>query len=174
MKRIALSGKHGAGKFALVDDSDFDELVAFRWYLGAGGYVRRNGWDDARGKQITILMARQIMGFPEGLEVDHIQHDKLDNRKCNIRVCTRLQNLCNSRKQRTVNGDVPSSQYKGVDWLKNNKKWRARIKGNNELIHLGCFDNEIEAARAYDAVAIEHHGEFALLNFPSELIALTA
>jgi len=105
-------------------------------------------------------MHRLIMNAPEGLVVDHIDRNGLNNRKCNLRLCTKAQNVQNSRPRRNR-----SSKYKGVFWNKLNKKWSASIHKGDKRIYLGGFDDEIEAALAYDRKAAELFGEFAYLNF---------
>ena len=173
MKRIPLSGFHGRGKFALVDDSEYDSLIVFKWHLNVG-YAARKSPRNVDGKYICILMHRAIMNPPADMQIDHRDHNKLDNRRCNLRICTRSQNASNAVKQRTLNGRPVSSKFKGVDWHTYSKKWRATITVDGRNVSLGSFVTEIEAAEVYDRAAIEHFGEFANLNFPSELIALTA
>ena len=107
-------------------------------------------------------MHREIMNAPEGLVVDHINRNGLDNRKVNLRLATAMQNVWNSK--RNVNTD--SSKYKGVSWDKNKHKWRASIGIDRKTKHLGYFEDEKMAAKAYDKAAKEHRGEFAVLNFP--------
>jgi len=99
---------------------------------------------------------------PEGMVVDHINHDGMDNRKANLRAATHSQNLCHRRKH----SGTKSSKYKGVHWHKFNKRWAARITFKKKTINLGYFRNEIDAAKAYDRAARKYHGEFASLNFP--------
>ena len=97
------------------------------------------------------------------MHVDHINGNPLDNRKSNLRICTNAEN----QRNRGVNKNNTSG-YKGVCWAKQNKKWKARIKHNGKLIHLGYYKDKEEAARAYDKKAKELHGEYAYLNFPDE------
>ena len=105
-------------------------------------------------------MHRQITSAPRGLIVDHININTLDNRKANLRFATFEQNCWNSR--RGINEGT--SKYRGVDWMKKAKKWRAKFKHNHKMVHLGVFDDEKEAARAYNKAVSEHRGEFAVLN----------
>ena len=159
MKEILLT----QGKVALVDDEDFERINQHKWYAynnhGYQWYARRE-IKKPNGKRTTQCMHRVIMKVKKGQELDHRNHDGLDNRKCNLRICTRAQNSMNRKKQRET-----SSRYKGVDWLKQRNKWRARIKVNQKSIHLGCFLLEPDAAKAYDAKAKELFGEFAYFNF---------
>ena len=100
------------------------------------------------------------MDAPEGLLVDHINGNSLDNRKANLRLATYMQNNWNTR--RGINEG--SSKYKGVGWMKKEKKWRAKFRRNHKTVHLGVFDDEKAAARAYNKAVSEHRGEFAVLN----------
>ena len=95
MKRIKLSGKIGAGKYALVDNEDYSELAKNKWCLSTKGYVKRG--TTVGGKHKTILMHTQIMGTPVGKVIDHKNHNPLDNRKENLRVCTHRQNCANMK-----------------------------------------------------------------------------
>ena len=156
MKRIPLT----QGKFALVDEEDYEWLNQWKWHYN-NGYATRNQWDPITKKQIKILMHRLIMKSSEDMQVDHANHNTLDNRKCNLRICTKFQNMQNSKLQKNR-----SSKYKGVCWHKDNKKWKAYITYEGKRIHLGYYDIEEEAARVYDKKAIELFGKFAYLNFP--------
>lgn len=96
--------------------------------------------------------------FPE-YDMDHINHIKDDNSLKNLRSCTRSENMGNQRKQ--INN---VSQYKGVSWVKEKRKWKSRIGHDNKVIHLGYFDGKEDAAIAYNKKSVELFGEFACLN----------
>ena len=151
------------GKFTLVDQNDFYWLNNFDWFTKKNGksfYAVRMDNESAKwGKTVTIH--RQIMGFPEGLVVDHRNLFGLDNRRDNLRTATRSQNNCNKIQDKIG----CTSKYRGVHWVQIDKRWRAHIQFQGKYISLGYFKNEIDAARAYDRAAIKHHGEFARLNF---------
>lgn len=149
------------GKVALVDDDDYDRLIAIgKWYCGCGGYaVRSKSFRKENGLWSckTIWMHRVILGDPEGMEVDHINRNTLDNQKSNLRVCTHKQNCINV-------ACYAQNEYKGVSWKKQSRKWRAYSHLNHKQIHLGYFDNPIDAAKAYNEFVLKHHGEYAYLN----------
>lgn len=108
-----------------------------------------------------------IMNPPRGMVVDHINGNTLDNRRCNLRVCTHAENARNNTLIKTT-----TTGYKGVHCAKANgskKPWRSRIKYNYKEIQLGTFDTKQEAAEAYDIAALKYFGEFAKLNFPNKL-----
>jgi hypothetical protein len=158
MKKIKLT----QGKVALVDDDDFKLLHRFNWYAHKRGkcfYAARTVWITKK-KSKTVNMHNVIMKPKSGMFVDHIKHNTLDNRKSNLRLATRSQNNAN---RSPVNN--ASSKYLGVGFEKDRGKWTARIRVNNKGIRLGSFNNEKDAAKAYDKKAIELHGEFANLNF---------
>jgi len=157
------------GYRAYVDEDDFDFLSQRSWYAqeytcgkvyACSYFARRIG---NRGNPAESgYMHRLITQAPKGLLVDHIDGDGLNNGKKNLRLCTYSQNRVNSGKRGV------SSQYKGVDWNKKQRKWRA-IANN---VYQGAFDSEIEAAKAYDVAALKFWGEFAALNFDQNLEAL--
>ena len=146
----------GSGFYAYVDAADFDWLNQWTWHL-CGGYAARR----QNGK--VISMHREIMQAPKGMVVDHVNRNKLDDTRANLRVCTRQENARNTDKRRGT-----SSRFIGVSRRKHSDKWHAAIKFKGKSIHLGCFTEEIEAARARDHAAVQYFGESARLNFPEE------
>lgn len=156
MKQIPLT----QGMYALVNDADYDALKVFKWRAQAG----RNTYyavREERGK--TTGMHRQILEAAPGIEVDHIDRNGLNNTRENLRLATRLQNSVN-RKQ----GRNNTSGFRGVYWNKASGKWMSRIGIKGRTVSLGVYTDLIEAARAYDAKALELFGEFAVLNFPTQ------
>lgn len=146
------------GAFAIVDDEDVEMVSRFSWQLNSQGYASANvgvGRDYVTHER----MHRMILRAPDDMDVDHINGNRLDNRKCNLRLATRRQNQWNKRKRKHC-----SSEFKGVCWHNQNKCWRARIKFYGKEIALGCFSSEIEAAKAYNEAAKKYFGDFALLN----------
>ena len=158
MKEIKLT----QGQVALVDDQDFEFLNQWKWHLKKDGerkYAVRN-LPLLNGKQKRLSMHRLIMCMPDdGVLIDHKNRNGLDNRKCNLRICSLNDNLKN-KKIYSNN----TSGYKGVGWHKRDKTWLARIKVNKKYIHLGCFKDPKDAAVAYNNAASKYFGEFALLN----------
>lgn len=108
-----------------------------------------------------MSMHRFIMDAPKGQQVDHINGNKLDNRKSNLRICSHSENLRNQRKPKDN-----KSGFKGVSWHKGAKRWCAEIRSNGKRHHLGYFDTAEDAAKAYDIAATLIHGDYARLNFP--------
>lgn len=150
-------------RYVLVDDEDLDYLSQFSWRLvGSKQYVQRvvrKPQKNGRNSK-TYLMHREIMNVPQGMTVDHIDGDPLNNTKENLRICTKQENI----RYRKPNKKLGTSRYKGVSWNKKHKKWRSHIHVNNEQIYLGAFVSEKEAALSYNMAAIKHHKRFALLN----------
>lgn len=147
------------GMMAQVDDCDFDGLLKWKWtahYSKSG----RRWYAERNGKKKTISMHRQLMNFPEGILVDHKDRNGLNNQRSNLRQATRSQNNANRRASR----NNISSQFLGVAFEKDRKKWTARIRKNGIGYRLGSFATEHEAAEAYNLGAIRLHGEFANLN----------
>jgi hypothetical protein len=151
MKEIIL--KHG--QKVLVDDEDYEWLKNMTWHWGkyitsvykVGPFVVKR-W----------IMHRLIMGCTDpNLEVDHINHNTRDNRKCNLRVCTSGQNTANRQKWKKKN-----SKYLGTSLVLG--KWTAAIGSKGKKYPLGRFETEEQAALAYNEAAMRIHGEFANLN----------
>jgi len=167
MRKIQLKGKY-FHLYALVDDEDYEFISQYNWYgLNCNGIIYAIGRLKHSSAPL-IFMHRLILNAPQGKDVDHKNHNVLNNQRSNIRICTRSQNRINSRSM------IGTSKYKGIYRYKPYMKWRARVRipnpngGLGKRKHLGYFDNEIEAAQIYDKAAKEYHGEFAYLNFPEK------
>ena len=158
MKKIPLT----RGKFTLVDDEDYSFLMQWKWQCAAGGYAIRTEYSKNEfGKRVqkTIWMHRVILKTPNGMSTDHIDCDKLNNQKSNLRYCTHGENMMNfSIKRNNTSG------FKGVHWDKRERKWVARIGVNGKKKLIGYFSCKIQAAKAYNEFAKVHFGEFAKLN----------
>jgi hypothetical protein len=160
----------GEGEYTIVDPEDYCRLKKFNWYLSGTDkkfYAHCNVKIENTETK-TMSMHRMMTNAPDGLLVDHRNGDSLDNRKTNLRLATRAQNMHNSRKRKNT-----SSQYKGVCFYKRRRKWAAYINVARKRIYLGYFDLESEAARAYDVAAKIYHKEFARLNFPDDKLDKT-
>jgi hypothetical protein len=156
MKTIPLT----RGYFTKVDDDDYEKYASVRWHvcpMKKGAKALRSTF--VNGKKTTTYLSRVIMNAPKGKQVDHINHDTLDNRKCNLRVCTREQNNANQNISKNN-----TSGYKGVCWHIRLNKWQAKIGVNMKRITLGSFNTKEEAALAYNKGAKKYFGEFACLN----------
>lgn len=161
MKSIQLT----TGEKAKVDDLDFPCLRRFTWAANAYGYAthyRRVG-----NRNRTISMARAILWTPPGYRLDHINGDRLDNRRKNLRCVLPWQNRTNSGVRRDS-----LTRFKGVS-LQNSRKrpFKAVIRVGGKLLWLGAFSSPKEAARAYDQAAQKHFGRFSRLNFPATCTA---
>jgi len=155
MKEIKLN----RGFSAKVDDEDYDFLNQWKWYAFTNKYTFYAVRQPSRkeGPRKLIFMHRIIINTPENLEVDHIDHNGLNNQKINLRNCTRGQNQKNR-----INKKVFSSPYKGVFY--DRKYIRSVIYLKHKAIHLGTFKTEESAALAYNKAAIQYHKKFANLN----------
>ena len=141
------------GMYAKIDPCDVEMISGHVWHAaGRPGFM----YAVTRVGKKQVKMHRMIMGDPEGLFVDHINSETMDNRRSNLRVATRRENAWNRSGLMPKN----TSGYLGVTWHKINKKWSAVVSG----VHVGYFDTAKEAAVARDKVAIAMHGEFATLN----------
>lgn len=174
MKTIPLN----KGYVVLVDDADYDLVASYRWTAARNKYgtiyaqteVELDEWietpgkrDARRRKRHTIRMHRLIMSATDPkVEVDHEDHNGLNNQRFNLRKCKHARNQQNRQKP----ARPTSSKYKGVSLRKDRGKWRAEIMVDGKQIVLGLHADEDAAARAYDTAARKYFGEFAHLNFP--------
>jgi hypothetical protein len=151
------------GKFALVDDEDYEFLNQWKWCAHKNKnnvfYVERN---ELIPKRKIIKMHRVIMNAPIGMEVDHIDRDGLNNQKANLRLCTQTENQRNKSLYRNN-----SSGYRGVK--ANGRNWQSEIRVNGQGIYIGTYKTKVEAAQAYDLAAKKYHKDFANLNFPEAI-----
>lgn len=156
-KEIPLTQK----QFALVDDGDYDFLMQWKWF-----YLRapNTGYACRRQNGRMIYMHIVLLSPPSGTEVDHKDRNGLNNTRDNIRIATPSQNRSNVTKRRQRGNRPCTSQFKGVYWHKAAKKWQAQITVSRQVIRLGMFTDETEAARAYNIAAIAYRGEFAQVN----------
>jgi len=151
---------------ALVSQEDYEQLARYNWqaHISRGAfYATRGEFIPETGRQRTIRMHRVILNAPDDMEVDHINGDGLDNRRENLRLASRGQNM----------GNVPVSRnnrsgYLGVHLESRTGRWAAACRGRN----LGSYDTPEEAARAYDTEARRVHGPFARPNFPDDMTAV--
>jgi len=150
----------------LIDEQDTDVAGPWKWRVTHNGYVYRNSWGAV---QVKIYLHRAIMRVTHAsreVEVDHINHDKLDNRRENLRLCTRSLN----NAARLGNRKRKYSDYRGVTYAKSKKTkpWKAQIGYRGKNVNIGRYKTEEEAAKSYDKEARRLFGEFARPNFPDE------
>lgn len=139
------------GKFAKIDPEMFDRINIGHW--------RCNRWGYATRTKRSIAMHRLVMNAPKGVEVDHKDGDRLNNRIANLRFANRQQNSNNTRRHKDS-----TSGAKGVSWFKRDQCWRAYIVVNYKQIHLGYFSDFEKAKAAYAVAAQKHHGEFCKIE----------
>ena len=147
-----------SGKSVIIDLDDYILVMNYKWWESKNknlSYAYANDKD-----RNYISMHRLLLGLTkgDGIKIDHINGNGLDNRKENLRFCTRSQNNMNRKKARGV------SKYKGVCRYESRDKWVAVVKVNGAAHNLGYFEREIDAAKAYNRGALKYHGEFAKLN----------
>lgn len=149
------------GQFALVDAKDYGRIASHKWYAAwapnTQSFYAHSKIQTERGQR-DIYMHRVILGldFGDKRHGDHINQNTLDNRRCNLRIATIQQNMCNRGKNRNN-----TSGYKGVMWRSDISKWRAQIRVDRKLISLGSFSTAEDAHAAYCAAADRLHGDFA-------------
>lgn len=147
------------GKFAIIDMDDLEFVMRYTW-VHRDANKARNGYARAYmgNKRRELGMHNYIMPCPEGMVIDHVNGDGLDNRKINLRICTPAQNIRNRVKFK----GKTASRFKGV--FRNGKRWGSKIAFEGKVHWLGVFSTEEEAGRAYNSKAIELHGDFASIN----------
>jgi hypothetical protein len=171
MKTIPLSqngDKHKGKYFAMVDDEDYDYLMQWIWYAS----VKKRNVYARRGKTTngSASMHRLLMNPSSDKQVDHIDHNGLNNQKSNLRICTHSENQRNRRTLKKV-----TSKYMGVSMHKEERVsregrawtyilWHAQLNVHQKAVYSKYFKTEIEAALAYNEAAIKYHGEFATIN----------
>jgi len=164
MKKIQLGGRKYSKitGYALVDDEDFEELNKHKWsacwWKDVDSFYATRVCRKEEERQGIISMHREILGLKkgDGLQGDHINHDTLDNRRSNLRICTRKENMRNRGK--FANN---KSGLKGVSWKKNMNKWTAQIVISGKTICLGFFINKNDAYQAYCDASTKYHGAFS-------------
>jgi len=156
------------GMVALVDDADLPLVSGYAWYPllrsdGAGKGFYASGVAAGSGKSGRKWLLMHHLVLPATGQVDHRDGDGLNNRRENLRPCTSSQNAANARKQM-----VATSRFKGVFLDRSRGRWAAAITHRTRSRKLGRFVNEVDAAKAYNAAALELFGEFARLNVIEE------
>lgn len=145
------------GKATKVDDEDYMRFMPSKWHL-SNGYPSKHKKDGSGSKD---YLHRLIMEPPQGMHVDHINGDKLDNRRCNLRIVTASQNHMNRRKSMWRNTTSP---LKGAQFHKYSGKWRSRIKVDGRQISLGYYETAMQAHNAYIEAAKKHYGEYRFVG----------
>lgn len=145
------------GEAAMVDAEGYDDLLRFNWHLGGGGYIVGRLKGSPKGQK-NIRLHRYIMKAEEGVEIDHANRYRGDNRRLNLRPCSKSQNLANRTLPKSKSG------YRGVRKRPDCERWDCQIKVNGKTIHVGFFTSPEDAARAYNEAALKYYGEFATLN----------
>lgn len=158
MKKVPLT----QGKYALVDDSDFEALTRHDWHVSKqskGRFYALRSVANGKGKQKAIRMHREIMQTPEDMETDHVDGNGLNNQRSNLRVCTKAENNRNVSKRRDN-----TSGFKGVSFEKSSKRWAANIMSNGKQIKIGRFPTKESAYAAYCEACVKYHGAFSRLK----------
>ncbi|AUM66407.1 HNH endonuclease [Brevibacillus laterosporus] len=158
------------GKVAIVDDLDYKSLSRYKWHYVSSGYAGRSIHHKGTGAKSFILMHRKIVKAPVGKVVDHINGNKLDNRRSNLRIVDQTKNQANRQHLNRNN----KSGFRGVSWSKAAEKWESCVMYLGKKIYLGIYESPVDAAIAYNTKASELFGDCAQLNnIPKEDDALS-
>jgi hypothetical protein len=163
MKKISLSGKN-KNLVCLVDDEDYESLSKYRWYLSRKGYAQRNRrYVNKIPDRLPVQMHTMIIGNKDGLVIDHVNNNKLDNRRSNLRHISNTENI----RRRGVQKNSKTG-FKGVYFCKTkglkSTRYLSYIRVDKKLLFVGYFANKEEAAKAYNEASKKHHGEHGYQN----------
>ena len=170
--QIKLDGNHARdtdeGDIMLVSKGDINTILNFRWYLNSGGYPSTYGTFDKEIKFSRPVPCHQILfgNLKKGYVVDHINRNRLDNRRENLRVCTSKQNSYNRKKPKNSN-----NRFKGVvkTGPKDNPRYTASVTKDGQKYEIKDIPNEVQAAKVHDMIAEQLFGTYAAKNFPDKV-----
>ena len=148
------------GRVAIVDATDAHLVSGENWQFSSHPtteYAGRSQW--AGNRYVKVKLHRVLMNAPDGLQVDHIDGNGLNNRRCNLRLVTNTQNCWNQRRAKNN-----TSGYRGVSFDARRGCWQANIRVNGKLKYLGRFETPKDASAAYDAAALKAFGQFARIS----------
>ena len=139
----------------IFDVDDYEKVSKYHWYEETNGYIRSSG----QKKEDKVLLHRLVMGFPEDIVIDHINHNTFNNKKSNLRIATTSQNAMNR-----IKSSNNTSGMSGVVWVKSRNKWKSQIKFNNQLIFLGEYDRFEDAEKRRKQAEEKYFGEYSYDN----------
>lgn len=160
MKKILINSERFGNHEILIDDCDYELVSQYRWHVhkNKNTFYACHSFRNKFGKDKGVLYMHKLIIGTEGV-VDHADGNGLNNQRLNLRKCSYSQNNANLKSRKNA-----SSKFLGVSWSSKYLKWRATIQKNYKSKSLGFFENEIDAAKAYNIEAKKLHGEFANLN----------
>ena len=157
------------GDSFFIDREDFVKVSAYTWHKGKRGYpIAHTSRKDVDGHK-TITLHRYLLGFPQNCDIDHIDGNKMNNRRSNLLICSHQQNSFN-QKMRNTN----TSGYYGVSQMKSCGRYEAYIHVDGKKKYLGLYKTAEEAAQVRDDAAIIYFGKFAKLNFEHRRIEVAS